>query len=728
MRRILATCAIGLLLTLPCRAAVPDPALSSRVHLKLTALEPIQIVQDSLKTVPLVAGRATVIRAFVTSTSHERLEIKANLKIAPRDGSPPTYIPSSPFYLVDERHPPADVRASLGLTLNFIVPASQIREGEFDATVEGLSIYGPDKKSRDSECADCAHPTELVVYKSYPLNIRIVAFSYMGADGGMRVPSDDDKAAVKSWLRRAYPATDINPNPLIVQGTLSENDHALRECIRRHWADDPSSEDRCCDHVNFQLWLIRNRDRASAGVSGVLPTHYYGLVPEDSTQAMMRGCADHNQLLSSSFDAVASGSGGSMKDPAGKVIPDRRAKCRDMHSIAGCRAIHEVGHLLGRQHPGICTDETKDDKCFPFDAGQLAPPRDFVGLDIEDATLTHIHVVRPASAHDMMTYCDQPWPSAYTVRALMKSLECENEVTAAGQQLRPDCAFNSKPFVDYALGGEQEKQSCQPIAVTLPPPPPPPPSGPASAEPELSLRTLELRVAQEQAAGAAGPAAAEPPGGATPQQVGLGLVATVDLKHKKAQIVSLTQLLEPPPPPLERAASGNLLVVIKNSAGKVEFSVPTVLRSNSEMPNKESGFIFADLPISSDSRAVEVLIDGEVFAQHELTGQFADFELDTPQPARVNPHAGPSDAERTITLSWHLAKEDAGKKITFSLQRSDEKGGPWQTLVADLDGDRVTIPTPLATARSFFRIIATNGTYSIVKTFQLPLSLLDPHP
>jgi hypothetical protein len=361
------------LLLLPCSAAGNTP-----IVVTIASLEPVQITQDSRGSVPLIAGKATVVRAFISSTSVQPLRITADLNISIAEKQ---FLPSlpqdTPFSLPADDRSLDKARSDLSRTLNWVVPAAQVTEG-LALSVTIKSVLGQDGKPRDFTCSNCsvAHPVP-VLANVLPLRLHIVKFSYTEPGGNVRVPSADDVAAVESWLLKALPAgnTDVSFVPAVLR-----EDPILRTCIDRHWAEADETNPQCCLQVNAQLLRKLEEDWPDGS-----PEHYYGLVPEDSTHATMRGCANK---IPGVYDlgAVASGTGGA-------VTRDSASQCLDPKSIAGCKAVHEVGHLLGRHHPGSCANEEKGDPCFPYASGLLAPPSDYVGIDIINAERTNRRLV-----------------------------------------------------------------------------------------------------------------------------------------------------------------------------------------------------------------------------------------------------------------------------------------------------------------------------------------------
>jgi hypothetical protein len=325
-----------------------------------------------------------------------------------------------------------------------------------------------------------------------------------------------------------------------------------------------------------------------------------------------------------------------------------------------------------------------------------------------------------------MTYCDQPWPSGYTIRALRKSIECESELIRP-----PSCDFDDPEFIRYALLYDPPRCSLPPLSLA-PQALAAPPAFVAEIfqstpflDMRLEARQRKIRSALPLGATALGFSKEGSEGLPTSQVTetraigGVSVVAIVDAPKKKAQIVSVKRLATPPAYQATPASSGEIRIVVRNKDGEVEFSAVATLRAKPEQAVSASGIVAADLPISDDSEFVEVVIDEVAAERRKLEGAFSDFTLSVERPL-VNHHAGPSDAPKTITFSWQLAPEDAGKEITFGLEQWDGEAKAWQTLVTDLRAGRITLPAPAGDSGSRYRVTATSAKYSIIKTITLP--------
>ena len=165
--------------------------------------------------------------------------------------------------------------------------------------------------------------------------------------------------------------------------------------------------------VNAQIAAIRALDMAAGGDER---THYYGLVSDAGF--FMRGCTA-GIPSSPSPSTVASG-------PTGPATWgwDGDGSYGDWYGG------HELGHTYGRRHPGFCGETQSDLDNYPFDNGQLAnSDASFAGFDVGDPVNgLPMAVLRGTQWHDVMTYCDLQWLSAYTYLGVRRRLADEDNL------------------------------------------------------------------------------------------------------------------------------------------------------------------------------------------------------------------------------------------------------------------------------------------------------------
>jgi hypothetical protein len=204
-------------------------------------------------------------------------------------------------------------------------------------------------------------------------------------------PSALDFQALVSWLRRAYPASQVISSQATVDATAAA----------------PFG----CTDINAQLAAIRALDMSAGGDPR---THYYGLVSDGGF--FMRGCAAGIPPTPDPA-TVASGPTGSSTwgwDGDG--------------SYGDWYGGHELGHTYGRLHPGFCGETADDLANYPVPGGQLSNSElGFAGFDVGDPTLgVPMAALRGTEWHDVMTYCSHQWLGPYTYLGVRRRLREED--------------------------------------------------------------------------------------------------------------------------------------------------------------------------------------------------------------------------------------------------------------------------------------------------------------
>ncbi|BDC46029.1 hypothetical protein PTKU15_93260 [Paraburkholderia terrae] len=163
--------------------------------------------------------------------------------------------------------------------------------------------------------------------------------------------------------------------------------------------------------MNAQIAAIRAMDMAGGEDSR---THYYGLVSDGGF--FMRGCAAGIPSTPAP-DTVASGPTG-----PGSWGWDFDGSYGDWYGG------HELGHTFGRLHPGFCGESQDDLNNYPYDNGQLGgSDSSYAGFDVGDpANGLPMVALQGVQWHDVMTYCNFQWLSAYTYQAIRLRLLAEN--------------------------------------------------------------------------------------------------------------------------------------------------------------------------------------------------------------------------------------------------------------------------------------------------------------
>ncbi len=366
--------------------AAPLPAV------KIELLEITQVVQDTANSVPLIAGKPTVLRCYLSIPPGSLVSVRGEVTVQAADGNQYT-VPSSNACALNPL-PAAGVRPlreNVDLSLNFLIPTPALIAGQATFTLKSVSTNTGQALQIDTS----GHgPVNIAFLAMPPLRVKLFAIRYKsGTPPVSYEPSERDFQLTLSWLRRVYPVADLVATRLIVD---SDKD----------WPFE-------CGDVNLQLAAIRRQDMSAGGDPR---THYFGLVSDANGVNFMRGCAadvpDHPAP-----DTVASGPAGSNSwnwDNDG--------------SYADWYTGHELGHTFGRAHPGFCNGNSADDANFPFPYGFISDPAgSFIGFDVGDPTLGLPSVALPGLTWtDVMTYCERQWMCSYTYTGIRQRLVDEN--------------------------------------------------------------------------------------------------------------------------------------------------------------------------------------------------------------------------------------------------------------------------------------------------------------
>lgn len=387
----------------------------------LDGLEVTQEVQDLAHSVPLVARKPTIVRAYLRY-GRGAVRIRGELRVARTPQGPwrtvmslgsaeldPSRSGSSPGQLRSRR-------ARLTRSLNFRLPADLTEAGTVWLRL------GRIRRATGGVLPSLAHlPVHTATFHpAVPLRLRLVRLRYtMGSPSVTHEPSATDVAFIASWLRRAYPISDLQLTTTTVAAAPSPPFAAAQ--------------------INAQLIALRIVDVATGTDAR---THYYGMVADSGF--FMRGRASGIPQTPQPA-TVASGPTG----PA-SFGWDFDGSYGDWYGG------HELGHTLGRFHAAFCG--AAGGAPYPFPNGQLSDDDEaFVGLDVGDPTLgLPMRIVGGTDAHDLMTYCDDQWLSSFTYRGVYERLVAEDSLPAGDGRAPTD---------EATLDGREEPSRMRMIAA-----------------------------------------------------------------------------------------------------------------------------------------------------------------------------------------------------------------------------------------------------------------------
>jgi hypothetical protein len=363
--------------------------------LQMDGIEVTQAIQDMQHSVALIAGKGAAVRVYLSYYASPDIQVRGELLARSASGA---------FYTIASNNQPSlsssnagnlqPKRLNASLSLNFLVPGELISAGRWDFSLNSLVNV-----STGSPLSVTGASTRRVTFvNGGPLRVRVLGVRYStGSPPAQHIPSDLDYKLLFSWLRRAYPVPQVIAT------------HALIDISPSAPAVFGSGD------VNAQLAAIRALD-VSGGTDK--RTHYYGFVSDAGF--FMRGSAA-GIPASPDPSTVASGPTGSATwgwDTDG--------------SYGDWYGGHEIGHTFGRFHPGSGCGESSDDPHFPYPNGQLAASdATYCGFDVGDASLGISPAALPATQwHDVMTYCQRQWLSAYTYDGIRTRLGAEDALAA----------------------------------------------------------------------------------------------------------------------------------------------------------------------------------------------------------------------------------------------------------------------------------------------------------
>lgn len=358
----------------------------------LDQIEVTQAVQDLAESVPLVARKGTLVRAYL-GLSSGTLTVQGELRVSRKPHGPWISIPSAGVAQLDASRNGTSLaqlktrRDTLGYSLNFLIPPKLTLKGKLYLRLHKVREVG----SGQPVHVDDSIGLRTATFKaSLPLRLRVINLRYTtGSPAVTYAATASDLAHLRSWLRRAYPI----PNLVFASVTV----------------DATAAWPFTSGQANAQLAAIRALDMAGGGDQ---KTHYYGMVADGG--GFMRGSAAG---IPGTPDPATVASGPTGSNNWGW---DNDGSYGDWYGG------HELGHTFGRFHPGFC-GESHDDASYPFTAGQLANADDaFVGVDLGDGTLGISPVALPGTGwHDVMTYCATQWLSSYTYGGIRDRLIAE---------------------------------------------------------------------------------------------------------------------------------------------------------------------------------------------------------------------------------------------------------------------------------------------------------------
>jgi len=321
-----------------------------------TLIEVTQAVQDTGNTLPLIAEKDTYARVYITCLNYcSNAPVKGQLRSS--RGGPtqnpvnnPPEMPIIPFNGLDF------YRSSLSRSFNFKLPRNWINAGQLTLTFELADFPVP-----------FSYQTTVEFDSARSIRVGYIALNYQG-----QVPPSFAMRDAVYFARQIMPTDELTygqvwGSPLTISGCLPYRCATNQERIR--------ATERLFNELS--LVLARNRWRYE---------YIFGWVPGSNFPGGVIGEASRNRNVAYGVAVIDS--------------------LENSVTFA-----HELGHLLGRNHPN-----SNNSNCKPSDDNIKQ-----YGLEVVGGLW---HLIPPQTTFDVMTYCEafRLWISASTWSGIAQHL------------------------------------------------------------------------------------------------------------------------------------------------------------------------------------------------------------------------------------------------------------------------------------------------------------------
>jgi hypothetical protein len=419
--------------------------LPADTRFTLLGLEVVQATQDIRNSVPLVANKPTIVRAYLSVQGAPTVNgVTASLTATPPAGSPlPPLLHSSNAIVVGATADLAAQRLNYTASLNFVIPREWTDGRTLHLQVAKLYVEG---QEFGAPCDGCNNLDEINAPRwshfqpTRPLNLVLAPYQYNDLEPDVIFTP----MGALQWLNNVYP----------LAGAFPQDGSGIRILRMLPWRSTSKNlAPNTDDGVDFLDELEEIRDDLLDQYDGIWPSDFYVLAPLPFGRGG-RGSQSRGVAYVDTWNLQT-----------GTVVPAGAL------SSYGSTWAHEVGHVLGRDHAGNAHGESSGgdvDGSFPIPHGGIGEPG--LAITTEWWSGATPRVVDPKipddsqpHAHDFMSYGHgsdthtMSWISPYTYRALFNGLLVTQQMSAAppqpasekvvvGGRIRPDGTLRLNPF------------------------------------------------------------------------------------------------------------------------------------------------------------------------------------------------------------------------------------------------------------------------------------------
>jgi len=408
------------------------------ISVKVSHIEVVQSIQNAINDpydgttacmgpittggVPLVTGKSTFVRVYFDNFNPEdRIKAKGILAVEYTDSANLPQTTTVPSQGVGSRYEGAsptliDQRLNWGLSLNFELPHEiTIRPGVKKFILESLTDT---ITNQPIEIVDTPLPPncdlEVEFLEAKKLTCRALIFRYRDVRNNVYLePTREEVNTIRKFVERSFPVARVEWSVIRIQ---AQRDFFALDRATQYEREHDELATKMLAKMLHQIMAHRNQE-LKAGFSR--KTYYIGVFSDPQGR----------------FGSVA-------VDAPQFPLPHVVAACAT--DSTGENGAHEIGHLLGRSHPGVPLLEIHGREIGQYridklalthmgKEGHLSPPDKtgdedmYIGLDI-NASNTSPTVLAPTKTFDLMSYRAPRWPSAYTYRELYKRLACTSDM------------------------------------------------------------------------------------------------------------------------------------------------------------------------------------------------------------------------------------------------------------------------------------------------------------